>query len=365
MDLGRGVRSARKWLEQRLRPKVLVALGLIIVLAGVLLWRSFGIPQYGENLALNLGADLIGAIVVIFVISPLITRAQHGRVREHRRLDYDWFTDQVMHATSDVRVLDTFSGLLDRPGTARFLRAVRDALARHAYVKILLIDPDSLAAAQRASELGNDKHADVRREVMRNLKVLERFTRELDERVRSRFEVRLYSASAAVTLYRWDDRALVSFLPIGRLSGDGTQLEITTGSPLGTFVGERFDELWSHGKPLARFIALAFTLTDGRGPARPYNTPFVRVGDHYFVTDPQVLAELALSRDGGLRATLDYHPTLSYELDVLIGESDLHSSVIAHYEEKYERPGRAFVRLRPAPAPAADERTPPSTQEST
>jgi hypothetical protein len=347
MDLGRSFRGARKWLEQRLRPKILAALGLITILAALLLWQAYGIPQYTENLALNLGADLIGAIVVIFVISPLITRAQHGRVREHRRLDYDWFTDQVMHATSDIRVLDTFSGLLDRPGTARFLRAVREALHRYAQVKILLIDPDSLAAVQRAAELGDDRHADVRREVLRNLRVLERFRSELDEPLRPRFDVRLYSASAAVTLYRWDDRALVSFLPIGRLSGEGTQLEITTTSPLGTFVGERFEELWRHGKPLSDFLALSFTLVDGAGAVRPYRTPFVCIEEEYFVADPDVLAELALSRDGTLRARIPHQPTLSYQLDVFTGESDLHTSVTAHYEEKYERTGRTFVRLRP------------------
>src|SRR5262245_24803890 len=151
MDMGRRFRAARVWIGQRLRPKIVAALLLILVLAALLLWQAVGIPDYGPNLALNLGADLIGAIVTIFVISPLITRGQHGRVREHRRLDYDWFTDQVYHATSDVRVLDTFSGLFDRPGTVRFFRAVREALGRYAVVRVLLLDPDSLAAMQRAT----------------------------------------------------------------------------------------------------------------------------------------------------------------------------------------------------------------------
>jgi hypothetical protein len=128
--------------------KIVFALVLISVLAGLLLWQALSIADFGPNLALNLGADLIGAIVVIFVVSPLITRAQHGRVREHRRLDYDWFTDQVVHATSEVRILDTFSGLLDRPGTARFLRVTRDSLLRRARVRILLVDPTAPQPAQ-------------------------------------------------------------------------------------------------------------------------------------------------------------------------------------------------------------------------
>ncbi len=353
MDLGRRFRAARKWTGQRLRPKVIAALGLILVLATLLLWQAMGIGQYGQNLALNLGADLIGAIVTIFVISPLITRGQHGRVWEHRRLDYDWFTDQVYHATSDVRILDTFSGLLDRPGTARFLRAATEALRRHTVMRILLLDPDSLAAAQRATELaGNASRSDVRQEILRNLRVLDRFRRGLDEHLRRRFEVRLYAASASVTLYRWDDRALVSFLPIGRLSGDGTQLEITVGSPLGTFVGERFDELWRHGKPLEEFMVMSVTLRDGKG-SRRYACEFVNHEDQFYVMSAHVLAHLASTRDETLRASVGEEMTFTYALEVVSGESSVHASLIVQYLEKYERPGQAFIRLRSlAPQPA-------------
>src|SRR5262249_28112616 len=145
-----------RWLAYWLRPPALAALVLVSALSAILLWNARGINQYTGNLALNVGADLIGAIVTIFVIGPMINRGQQGRVREHRRLDYDWFTDQVFQAPSEVRILDTFTGLLDRPGTVRFLRAVREVIDRRGHVRFLLLDPDSLAAAQRASELGAD-----------------------------------------------------------------------------------------------------------------------------------------------------------------------------------------------------------------
>lgn len=347
MDIGRRFRAARIWTGQRLRPKVISALLLILFLAALLLWQAVGIADYGPNLALNLGADLIGAIVTIFVISPLITRGQHGRVREHRRLDYDWFTDQVQHATSDVRVLDTFSGLFDRPGTARFFRAARDALGRHAVVRVLLLDPDSLAAMQRASELaGEGSQYDIRHEILRNLRVLDRFRRGLDERLRQRFEVRLYTASASVTFYRWDDRALVSFLPIRRLSGDGTQLEITIGSPLGAFVLERFDELWRYAKPLADFMTMNVTLSDGNG-ARQYACEFINVDGHLYLMNAQVLAHLAVARDETVHASVGEEAAFGYEPVVVLSETSLHASLIGHYLEKYERTGQAFVHLRP------------------
>ncbi len=355
--LGRHVRAFRIWALQQLRPKVVAAAVLIAVLAGVLLWDARNVERFGENLALNLGADLFGAIVVIFVITPLITRGLNGRVREHLRLDYDWFTDQVFHATSDVRILDTFSGLLDRPGTTRFLRALQQAMSRHAAVRILILDPDSLAAAQRTSELGSETSLlDVRTEILRNVRVLSQFQAGLSERSRQRFEVRFYSASASVTMYRWDDRALVSFLPIGRLSGDGTQLEVQVASPLGTFVSERFTELWRHGVPMTDFMAITLVLRDTSGE-RHVGCEYVRADGHYYVMDSYVLAHLAGARDDEVRANLAHDLSAQYTLELVPGESSLHADLVTHYRAKYDRSGHSFVLLRPEqPAEGASYR---------
>lgn len=346
MDLGRSFRGARTWLAQSLRPKIIVALLFITVLAAALLWLARPVADFWPNVALNLGADLIGAIVVIFVVSPLITRAQVGRVREHAQLDYNWFIDQIVYATADVRILDTFTGLLRRPGP-RFLRVAGRALARGVRLRILLIDPDSLAAAQRSAELGDARHSDVRSEVLQNIRTLARFQTELLERDASRFEVRLYSAAGSVSLYRWDDRALVSFLPIRRLSGEGTQLEIGSASSLWLFVGDRFEELWQHAKPLAEFLTLSLDVVDAAGQARPYRVPFVRVGEHYFIDAPEVLADMAVHAGDTLRARMPSHPGLSYQLEVFSGDPEILQSVMTYYGEKYERSGSTFACLRP------------------
>src|SRR5947207_11082893 len=155
MDLRKLLRWTRRWLLQRLRPPILAALGLLALLSLFLIWRARGLGEFDRNLELNVSADVIGSIVTIFVISPLISRAEYGRVREHRNLDYEWFTDHVARASVEVGILDTFSGLLAGRHANAFFRATRDAARRHARVRILLLDPDSLAARQRASELGN------------------------------------------------------------------------------------------------------------------------------------------------------------------------------------------------------------------
>src|SRR5438552_3402307 len=99
-----------------------MVLSVLLAVAVLLLAAGWGIADYRGNVAINVGADLIGAIVTIFVITPLISRIDEGRVREHPRLDYAWYADLVGGATSCVRILDTFSNLLDGPFTRRFLQ---------------------------------------------------------------------------------------------------------------------------------------------------------------------------------------------------------------------------------------------------
>jgi len=332
------------WLGARLRPKVVLALLVLLALATLLLLWAKGIGQYGQNLALNVGADLIGASVVIFVVSPLITRAQYGRIREHRRMDYGKFTNRVMQATTEIRVLDTFSFLFDKPGADHFFRAAREAMSRQAHVRVLLLHPDSRAARQRASELASDRgHVDLHREIMRNVRQLDAFATSLTEPLAHRFDARLYAASASVTLYRWDDRSLISFLPIGRLSGDGTQLEVGSTSPLGTFVGERFDELWDHGSPITECLRIRLDVTDGQSTAFTHLCEYVHHDDRIHVAEPALLAHLA-ARTSRFYASVPPDGA-TYLLEAVDpAEQEALGTLFA---EKYERAGHSFVRLTP------------------
>jgi hypothetical protein len=337
-------------LRQPRRPQTVTALVALTALSAFLLWQSAGLDHYQQNLALNIGADIIGAIVTIFVITPLISRAQEGRVREHARLDYEWFTDQVYAATSCVKLLDTFSNLLDQPVTDRFFRGVELAIGRQANVKVLLLDPESLAVTLRAQELGEAPgQADVRREILRNLRTLHAFERRLTDGQRRQFQVRLYSASAGVTLYRWDDKALVSFLSVGRLSGQGIQLEVTVGSPLGIFVEQRFEELWHQSKPMDQFMHLPVTLVEADGARREFASRFVALDEALYVVDHDVVSHMARRRVGELHAYCGADPATHYELIVVNDDddADLRAALGDHFADKYDSRGSTFVWLRP------------------
>ncbi|MFF7597743.1 hypothetical protein [Streptomyces mirabilis] len=58
---------------------------------------------------------------LVFVIGPRISRAREGRVREHTRLDYEWFGAQVYGSTSNEKVLDTFSSVFGPQFSCRFV----------------------------------------------------------------------------------------------------------------------------------------------------------------------------------------------------------------------------------------------------
>ena len=330
------------------RPQSLTALALLAAVAALLLWNSAGMANYGENLSLNLGTDIVGVVITVFVIGPLISRAQEGRVREHTRLDYEWFAAQVHGVTSNVKVLDTFSNLFGPQFSDRFFRGVKAATAHGARVQILLLDPDSLAVILRGRELG-EQTADIRRDILRNLRTLDEFAQHLDENSRRLLEVRLCATSPGVTLYRWDERCLVSFLTVGRLSGEGVQLEVASRSPLGTFVEQRFDELWQQGKPMEQFTRLPVTLVDAAAGRRQFTCFFVHVDDGLYVSAPDLVTYLARHRLDQLSA---YSEALgipgAHELIVIDDESEIHERLARHFAEKYATSAAVFVELRPS-----------------
>src|SRR6188768_3562203 len=109
------VRAARVRVARAFRSRILAVLVVFAALSATLLWLARGSADYGPNLAMNLGAELIGTLVVIFAITPIIRRAERGRVREHRHLDFGWYIDRVTTATTTIRILHTFTRMLLPP----------------------------------------------------------------------------------------------------------------------------------------------------------------------------------------------------------------------------------------------------------
>lgn len=317
-----------------------------MAVAILLLGLGWSIDKYYQNVFINVGADLVGAIVTIFVIAPIVSRAGEGRVREHPRLDYPWYVDRVAGATSTVRIMDTYSNLLDGPNTSSFFEAIELALQRQAVVQILLLDPDSLAVRQRAHELDDP---DVYREIMSNLRVLYKFRNRAGPTSHGHnINVRMYTASPSITVYRWDEKVLVSFFPVGKISSQGAQIEVTVGSPLGEFVNERFNSLWAGSKDLGRFMRLPVTLVDTAGADAQLDVEFVELEGRCYVGDSRMVAQLARRRTGAALAYSDSDQQVLNELSLVDdAQPGLLATLRDQFEEKYGRSHDMYVCLEP------------------
>jgi hypothetical protein len=226
----------------RLRTGSILAVSVLCALSFVALYLARDTEQYLGNLLLNLGASFVGAVVTYALVNPLMTRAETQREKILDHFDQNAMNTHVAEAKTIVRIFETGVPMLDQPYRRDFLDACRGALKGGVKLEVLLLDPDCRAAAQRAEELGSA--LDVRLLIRENLREFQALHAELNPKVQSRFELRVYATAPLAAYYRWDQRALISFFPTDRSSVDTTQYETSADSNFAQFVEQRFQESW-------------------------------------------------------------------------------------------------------------------------
>ena len=349
---GRGGRGGR----QRRAFGVGGALLGIAILMLLAAWISSG---FLSDLLLNIGSSVVLAAISYVIFDPLFEEARRARVQEHLTFDQHAFVTRLHRSARRVRILDTWTILLEDKHREETLDAVRAALANGAQVQLLLLDPDCTAAQQRSEELERER-VNVPLYIRSNLRHLARFQDAVDARLRHRLQVRLYDASPSIQLYQWDGRALISFFPIGKLSFNVPQLEVDMDSPWGGFVHARFEELWEHEQAtldLARYWSVSVTLRHDDSDMVEVPMPYVTMeGQHYvdcgaFKMTGQLTARAvlpprapgAIPQVFALADPADEDPTQA-------------TAVQKHFDQKYgQGPGeRQIYRL----VPAGGSRTP-------
>ncbi|GAB3937743.1 DUF5919 domain-containing protein [Micromonospora vulcania] len=341
---GRGGRQRRAFLV----GGTLLGFAVVMLLAA---WLSTG---FLSDLLLNLGASVVLAAISYVIFDPLFEEARKARVQEHLSFDQQAFVARLHRAARRVRILDTWTILLEQRYREETLAAIRSALANGAQVQLLLLDPDCAAAQQRSEELERQR-VDVPRQIRTNLRHLTAFQDALDPRLRHRFQVQLYDASPSIQLYQWDGRALISFFPIGKLSFNVPQLEVDMDSPWGGFVHARFEELWEHGQTtvnLDRYWSVMVTLLHDESDVVEVQVPYVTVdGQHYIDCRAFRLAR-PLSVRAGLPPRAAGAAAAVFALaEPADGDRTPAASVIRHFDQKYGRGDgeRALRRLVPQP----------------
>ncbi|MCX5116946.1 DUF5919 domain-containing protein [Micromonospora sp. NBC_00362] len=347
---GRGGRQRRAFVV----GGALFAIAVVMLVAA---WRSTG---FLSDLLLNLGASVVLAAISYVIFDPLFEEARKARVQEHLSFDQQAFVTRLHRSGRRVRILDTWTILLEQRHREETLSAVRAALANGAQVQLLLLDPDCTAAQQRSEELERQR-VDVPRQIRANLRHLAAFADALDARLRHRLQVRLYDASPSIQLYQWDGRALISFFPIGKLSFNVPQLEVDMDSPWGGFVHARFEELWEHEQAtldLERYWSVMVTLRHDESDVVEVRVPFVTVdGQHYVdcrgfrVTGPLTVRAVLPPRAPGAA------PGVFALAEPADGDRTPVAVVKRHFDQKYGHDDgeRDVRRLVPPPG---DARTP-------
>ena len=175
-------------------------------------------------LALNLGADFVGVVVTYIIFNLILDKIEEARIKEYDRFDLRRFVRDMNDVTDEVRILSTWTDLLKSDTIKpKFLDATRGLIKRGPTVKILLLDPYSIAAAQREKEIGlaarrrgeaPDERDSVQSVIRRNLRDLDAFRATLTADERERLQVRIYDATQAIRLLTQDDTLARNTIPL-------------------------------------------------------------------------------------------------------------------------------------------------------
>lgn len=359
MGEGRRRVGAPSWLwayVQRRRYYVFLATILLVVVL-VLLVLSSSLEDYGKNLSLNLGADLIGTIVVLFIIAPFMGRADKMNESVLERFDHRAFIKQTADARQRIMIMEMWTDLLQGGYQRQFVDAIRDALTQNVEVRLLLLDPHARAAEQRADDLL--QQTDVVDNILDNLRTLHDFRRGLPDWMRQKLEIRVYSALPPVQMYRVDDHVIVSFYPVNVTSWNAAQYQTNPQAQLGTFVGTKFDELWEarSTRTLDQFRKLTLEV-DQEDVNRPYQVRFVWTRDdrQTYVSGPDITARLLSSGVEGLTVRMlndnakgERNHSGPFSLSPLDKHSDGFSTIQEMFHNKYgESHHEVIIRLVPA-----------------
>lgn len=332
----------------------------LVALSAVLLVWARAADGYNRDLLLNIGASIVIVAFSYAIFDPLFEELRRSRVEEHPIFDDAEFSAHVASAAASVSIMDTGSHLLEGPGRDRFLRSLQTALGNGVVVRLLLLDPDSAAASQRKEEIRPVK---VREVIVDNLRRLNDFAQALDPDGRGRLHVRIYDASPSIHMFQWDDKALISFFPVGVRASAAPHLEVFMGSPLGEFVEGRFDELWRHPstRRLDEYTSLPVSVRHGRTVLRNCDVHFVTVDDECCIDGTPMVDQLTDHGTGPLEVEVSWPLTVNGWSGTVfrlarVDEDSVpdRARVLALFDAKYGRrtiagPGRGRLALRLIP----------------
>ncbi len=320
--------------------------------------------QQGINLLRQTGSTELAAAERRLSSAAPAEPAQFDGGRLLGGFDPDYFINRTAASRRIVRVLNTWTDLVTSQYEQAFAAAVGTALRNGALVQILLLDPDSPAAVQRAKDLR--RVVDVPDSIRSNLRRLDAIRAGLDPHLRHRMSVRVYTEPPLTSYHRWDNGAIVSTYPVGRSSSASTQHETTVDSALVQFIEQRFTDLWDPGVStgLDDYLRLPLLIDSRAGGSDELSVLYIQLDDSVFVADDKLAA---LIRDNGPDGVLTQvagsgrHPRQTLGRCRALPWRDSAPRIQAIFLQKYGvEPGRV-LRLSPL-RPAGPRTASPTVQ---
>ncbi|WP_030440048.1 hypothetical protein [Actinoplanes subtropicus] len=246
-----------------------VLIGVLLLLACfLLLYPARDTPAFGTQLRINVGSNLLDLVLAVLVLQPLVLSLNRNAVRWRGRLDYRGVIRRIERATDHVDVWKYWTGLLEPRFEPAFTAAVRAALDRGVRFRLLLTDPSSPDAAERARQVAP---TDALALIRQNIERLDDLVRQLPERHAQLFQVRISPVGPAHACYRVDDWLSYGLFRNRRVS-ESDQREVRVRGDLGALALEAFENRW--------------------------NAPgLLRIGDHYRVRLRLTVGDTVVEQD--------------------------------------------------------------------
>lgn len=287
----------------RSRPRFYGVLATILVIGTALTAVGAFTTGAWRDVLLNVGASVITVFLTALVLEPLVEQGRRPEEVIHPDFPHQRFLDGMESSAHRVRIMGAWPYVMDQQWRPLFLAVLDRTLARGVTVEILVMDPTSKAAEQRDADLGHE--VQVSAVISNVLAELSRFHRGLPESAARRLGVRVFDSLPPARLYRWDNRAISSFFPMG--TGLGTEVrhyETNVTSSLGRFVDEQFDLAWRDRdtRDLQEYLTVTMTLL---ATGRRYRARYVVADDQVYVASLQLTDSLFRNELQGTEVRLD------------------------------------------------------------
>jgi hypothetical protein len=249
----------RVFIVERYTLILLFALFLVFLILGLFFDRDRLPGSQISDFFSNFSVDILGGIIIFVILDRSIKHL--SPIGEQQTLPVQDFINDLRNSTRyNAKILDTWTYLLnEKKYREDFIPSLRQALKNGVRIQVLIIDPKSEAALQRAEELKRSTPpVDVIEEVKRCIAYWQHVRNAINMETGDlslRLEVKIYDANPGITYYSHDNLSYIGFFPVHNRADLSPQLEVPLSTSLGILASRRFAELWDHAQIIDAYLA--------------------------------------------------------------------------------------------------------------